>query len=247
MGWFTPKCPVSDEEKLWLEESSKWLVREFGIEYIRESPVILPNLDFFPDPFNGTEKDVEVLLKRICYYIDIEPRLLNLEFYRERINQTRCNSLVHLQHNGGGTSGYFKDEAGLFTIGIEMSLVKNHIGLVGTMAHELGHVILLGENRISPVAEDQEFLTDLLTVFFGFGIFTANSAILVDTNSCGWKAQKQGYLTEEMFGYALALFAYARKENKPNWARFLNTNISSYFKNSLKYIHKNGTSLAEVI
>ncbi len=247
MGWLSPKCPVSDDEKLWLEDAAKWLVVEFGIDHIRKIPVILPNLDFFPDPFNGSESDVEILLKRVCRYINVNPQQLNLQFYNENQHQAACNSLVYFEHKGGGTAGYFKDESKLFTIGIETSQLKNHIGLVGTMVHELGHVILLGEGRVSPADEDQEFLTDLLTVFLGMGIFTANSAIVFETNACGWQAQKRGYLTEEMFGYALALFAHLRNEDKPTWAKFLNTNVRSYFKNSLRFINKNGTNLNKII
>jgi hypothetical protein len=46
------------------------------------------------------------------------------------------------------------------------------------------------------------------------GLFTANSVFSFSqwTNafSQGWKAQRRGYMTEEMFGYALAAFAWMR-------------------------------------
>jgi len=54
-----------------------------------------------------------------------------------------------------------------------------------------------------------EPLTDLLTVFLGFGVFTANAAFRIeqhqDGRSQGWSARRQGYLSEEEFGYALAV------------------------------------------
>jgi hypothetical protein len=48
--------------------------------------------------------------------------------------------------------------------------------LVATLAHELGHIILLRPGLIKRTKEDMEPLNDLLTIFLGFGIFTANAA-----------------------------------------------------------------------
>ena len=49
--------------------------------------------------------------------------------------------------------------------------------IVATCAHELAHVVLLGQGRISLDAEDHEQLADLLPVFFGLGVFSANAVI----------------------------------------------------------------------
>lgn len=35
MNWFTPKCPVDAEDKVWIEESMLWLIDEFGAETLR--------------------------------------------------------------------------------------------------------------------------------------------------------------------------------------------------------------------
>jgi hypothetical protein len=43
-----------------------------------------------------------------------------------------------------------------------------------------------------------------------------------------------------MFGYALALFAFVRGEQKPEWSKYLGTNVKAYFKDSLKYLEKTG-------
>jgi hypothetical protein len=123
------------------------------------------------------------------------------------------------------------------------------MSVIGTIAHELGHVRLLGEGRVHGGFEDHEPLTDLLTVFFGLGIFTANSAFIFDASSVGWQAQRRGYLDEEMLGYALALFALMRGERSPTWSRYLEGSISTYFKNGLKYLDKTGdaTGLRQLV
>ena len=47
---------------------------------------------------------------------------------------------------------------------------------VAVIAHELAHVLLLGNGYLGGHEKDHEELTDLLTVFSGLGIFTANAA-----------------------------------------------------------------------
>ena len=88
--------------------------------------------------------------------------------------------------------------------------------LVAVLAHELGHVILLRPGLVDRKDPDMEPLNDLLTVFLGFGIFTANAAFRFeqhsDNRSQGWSARRTGYLSEQQFGYSLARFAYERGE-----------------------------------
>ncbi len=116
------------------------------------------------------------------------------------------------------------------------------MSLVATIAHELGHVILLGENRIPPDYEYHEQLTYLLTVYYGLGLFTANSAFKFSQweagGRAGWQTQRLGYLSEEMFGYALALFAWVRAEDKPAWRTHLKGNIRPYLNDALAYLAK---------
>jgi hypothetical protein len=56
----------------------------------------------------------------------------------------------------------------------------------------------------------------------------------------GWRTERKGYLTEEMFGYALALFALMRGERSASWSKFLEGSVRTYFKDSLKYLEKTG-------
>ena len=248
MSWFASKCPVTDEERLWIEDASRWLIEEFGLEVVQNAEVILPTEDFFPDKYFGGREDVLPMLKRVCGYMDVDYSNLSLRFYSEH-NESFCKNLIALETSGQGTVGYYQNRKRKPTIGIEISQLNDPTSVVATIARELGHVILLGENRVSYQEADHEPLTDLLTVFLGMGVFTANSAFTfrqwTDTFSQGWQAQVKGYLSEEMFGYALALFAWIRKEKKPEWSRYLVTNVKSYFKQSRRYIEKNESALLE--
>jgi hypothetical protein len=85
-----------------------------------------------------------------------------------------------------------------------------------------------------------EPLNDLLTVFLGFGVFTANSAFRFeqhrDNRSQGWSAQRLGYLSEAQLGCALTRFAFERGEGKPEWISYLTTHIASFMKRSAGWL-----------
>jgi len=114
------------------------------------------------------------------------------------------------------------------------------MALVATIAHELGHVLLLGNGRIPADRKDHEPLTDLLTVFFGLGIFSANAVFEYSREVRGEYAyastSRLGYLTEPMFGYGLARYAWLRGEADPRWARYVDTNPRTFLKRGLRYL-----------
>lgn len=240
LGFSPPRLPISTEEKEWAELAFRWLMDDLGVEILRES-VILPTSEFFPDPYEGRQQDVMPMLKRLCEYMSVDVQRLKLEFYTESPdNDFLKNYPLEYQTQHKGAAGHYRISKGKQIIAIETSQLQDATALVATLAHELGHAILLGENRVAPGEADHEPLTDLLTVYYGLGIFTANSAFKFSQwdagGQHGWHARTLGYLSEEMFGYALALFAWVRGESNPEWGNHLKGGVRSHFKTCLKYL-----------
>ena len=50
------------------------------------------------------------------------------------------------------------------------------------------------------------------------------------------RSSRLGYLTEPMFGYGLARYAWLRDERDPQWARYLDTNPRTFVKRGLRYL-----------
>jgi len=146
---------------------------------------------------------------------------------------------------GRGTSGRY-DVEGQEIVAIEASNLHDPMALVATIAHELSHARLLGEGRLTGKEEDHEPVTDLTTVFFGLGIFNANCAFRFSQWSRagrhGWNAATLGYLSEEMFGYALGLWTLVRDEENPAWVRHLRTNPRVYMKQTVRFLKANPPS-----
>ena len=153
--------------------------------------------------------------------MDIEPKEVDLQLYSKAMEDQVRRSKMPEQI--GHPQYAYKKQKGKYSIRIEAAQASKAEGLVAAIAHELGHVILIGENRLDRARADHEEMADLLTVFYGIGVFTANSAVALaearNTKYEGGPHLRDGYMTEEMYGYALALFVHARGESKPKWTQ----------------------------
>jgi hypothetical protein len=237
LRWFRskPECPVGPEARQWIDTRWGWLEGQFGAERLRRTRVILPHPEFFPDPFHGREEDARRMLDHVCGYMDIDPTTVELSLYEDR-NPVYDGEWRH------GTAGLYHAEAGKFRIWVEVANLNDPLGMVATMAHELGHVHLLGHGRISDETEDHELLTDLLTVYFGLGVFSANAVIREHYwhagQVSGWSMGRRGYLGMPVYGYALARFARARGEDWADWARELRLDVRSAFKQAMRFLEE---------
>lgn len=247
---FSPKLPVGEEERLWLDSGFVRLEAMLGRKRLLEAEVILPDAAHFPDAFDESEASVEALVHRICEYMQIDKTRIKLEIFPDEAEELRENSLWSIASNrpAGIYFGHesVMEEDGKVVIALKSSVLKDPMVLVATVAHELGHLILLGDGHLDDSTPDHEPMTDLLTVFLGLGIFTANSAARFQQHDHGggwhsWSMRRLGYLTQEVYGYALAKFAAERGEVKPEWLQHLSTNVRAYFKRSSAWLAKNAS------
>lgn len=214
-----------------------------------EAQVILPNDEFFPDSYDGSSEAAHLLFNRICTYMQVDPGGIELDLFPDETEELR----EILPNWSGGSSGC---AAGLYyhpdgrpnedhraVIALKESLLRDPSTLIATIAHELGHAILLGGKLIESDTQDHEPLTDLLTVFLGLGIFTSNACArfqqFTEPRRQGWSMQRLGYLGQAMYGYALAKFACERGESAPDWSRHLSVNVKAYFKRSSAWLARN--------
>ncbi len=242
-GWlFSPSCPCDPAAKAWIEERLQWLSEEFDDHAFNGCPIVLPTREFFPDPYDGSKRAVRTLLDRVCEYMDVIPDLVALKFVSDAGKIWLVNDAGQYMPHAAGT---FEEGDRKFIIRIDKSGLDDSISLVGTMAHELAHVRLLGESRIMNDTYDNELLTDLTVLFFGLGIFLANTPRNWDSQYKKWPGTKlhmPEHMTPPMFAYALAHLAWFRGEEKPVWARELHWNARPDFKQAVRFLFKTGQS-----
>lgn len=238
------ECPVSEERQAWIDHCFSWLIKSFGIEFIKNRRMLCPIAEDFPVDFIGSEENAFELLDIIAIQMDLDPEDIDIDFYvegqREIITGGGSYSRVFLRpaEHEKTSAGHYrgKDEEGTYIIGLNSRSMGNVEGLIATIAHELAHIKLLGEERLS---KNNEPLTDLTTVIFGLGIFGANSAATFETGTYSWSHGRQGYLSQMDWGYALALNSHIRSDESSEWKNYLTANVKHDFEQSQRFVIKN--------
>jgi hypothetical protein len=233
-----PKCPVNDVDKTWIERRLNWLISEFGTEPLR-NPILIPTEKFFPSSWSGTDNECFDLVDRLCRFMAVDSSRILVQIYSDN-DQGFLKHLPAYQIQHSGPAGLFCSVDNQLMMGIAESGLARPPALVATICHELGHVHLLGDKRLDNSEMDHEPLTDLLAIYFGAGLFIANSAFEFNQwqygQHYGWSTSRLGYLNEAQLGYALAVHAWLRGEDRPSWHRFLADNIKDYFDDALDYL-----------
>lgn len=244
-----PKLPVTDEERLWVDEGFHRLSRMLGSSRIHNAKVVLPTDEYFPDPFTPTEAGLEALFRRVCTYMGVPRSHVELAIIPD--SSEIVEMLPAYRHKSEGPAGlhfgkHSEEEHPL--VAVRQRLLKDPLTVVATLAHELGHVILLGGGHLDPEAEDMEPMTDLVTVYLGLGVFNANASRrfqqFQDDRKQGWSMNRLGYLPEPVFAYALARFARERGEEKPAWTSHLSTNLKVWFRQSADWLKKENSPIS---
>ncbi len=236
-----PKLPILDDARQWVDEGFVRLSNLLGRERMLKAQAILPNDEYFPDHYDTTEPCVRRMFKRVCHYMKVDHETVELHVFPDETEELR-KIMPYWSGGGSDCAGVFFDDKGDSprVVGVKSSQLKDPLALVATLAHELGHVILLGERLVEKDEPDMEPMTDLVTVYLGLGIFTGNSSErfrkFQEERKIGWSMQRLGYLPQPMFGYALAKFAAERGEARPGWKKYLSTNLKADFARSHEWI-----------
>ena len=216
------KCSVKEPVRVWIESSFTWMIKNFGIEQLIQNDPLTPDYANFPFKFTSKESDAENAVVFLCTQMNIlEP--VKVHVYQEGLREVGGLYLAPHEEERYSSGLYWgKDNDGVYHVGLEKKMLGNPKLIVGVLSHELSHIKLLGEERIR---KNNEHLTDLTSLFFGTGIFNAVIG--------------GGYLSEMEWGYALAIYAYLRGEEMPEWINFLDRNIKLDFKQSSNFIRDN--------
>lgn len=242
---FRPTCPVPAREQAWIEKMSLWCVDRFGDLPLRR-PVIEPTDAFFPSGYLGSQQDVLRTVAQVSRYLGVDADRFTVEVAANDEAADGLDPVVQFPIRRSIVAGHYQQRDGRGYIRIFPAQAGNRMRLIAVAAHELCHELLLGRGGVPGAdGDDHEPLTDLLTVYTGFGIFTANAAFDFQAyNAGGWRARTLGYLNEAMFGYALACYAWMRGEAEPEpaWARFLDTNPRGYLRQGTRFLTRNAGS-----
>jgi hypothetical protein len=207
-SWLRTPRPLETAEMAWTERCMIRLADQFGLDVLRDASFLIPAE--YAAAFDGSEAHAVDIFDDVCEAMSIAPSHLRFEIVDDGFLPDSC--------------GHYDRSAGPI-VRVRASLLGDPCRLVATIAHEASHHLLLGGGIQRGDEPDLEPTTDLLPVFFGYGIFMANATVRFRATHAGtvetWSISGQGYLPSRVFGYALALAAAFRGENRPRWAAAL--------------------------
>ncbi|MGI8332969.1 hypothetical protein ACRYCC_23705 [Actinomadura scrupuli] len=245
-------CPVGREQQTWIETWMHWCAGQFGGP-AELGEIALPTPDFFPASYTGTPAQIEELTARVCGLMSVDPAGLVVELFDGAAKDSPSTT------SGRRAVGHYSRRDGRAVIGLDRDQASDPAYLTAIIAHELGHVRLLGENRIDR-HDDHERLTDLVTVYLGLGVFTTNAAMSYAKTARSWSVRplgyldertlngadndgyfELGYLTEREFGYALACYCRMRGETAPAWTSHLDPGPRAFLRQGLAFLARSGS------
>ncbi|MFD7455408.1 hypothetical protein [Kitasatospora sp. NPDC059827] len=237
------------EDRAWVDKCLRWCVAEFGEQAVRY-PFALPTADFLPGGLAeltgpARESRIRDFVDRVGAVMGADTGALDVRFFTA--DQGRAGKRR--------TVGHYHRTDGRDVIELDLGHADRPAALAALIAHELGHLRLISERRLRArwSEADEEKLTDLVTVYLGMGVLTANAAHSYATSRRGFSVLPMGdltsrmlngaasddgvihlgYLTPDQFGHALARCARLRGETDPPWARHLEPGIRAVVRRTL--------------
>lgn len=244
LHWFQ-KSIITEESADWLHECADWIIQQFDPQAFKEkTPLVTPDAHYFPKQVSSPQEMAEYILQRVTEIAGVShlpwqllpanqcsaitPPLLALDTKQRHVSATEIAPLAAADSH--------------LEIPFIPQQIKKPQDLVASTANQCAQHILWQSQQIPPGG--MPFFaqaSELLAVFFGFGIILANSAYTF-RGSCAKcydaLANRQANLSENETLYALALFATIKAIPARQVTPHLKSHLRNTYKVALKQIQR---------
>jgi len=236
-----------------------WIFTEWDKLHIRLGPdqplsqtrLVLPAPGFFELDAETPETKAEAIFDKVKTYAGMEDWAVNLEAF-EAHKHEQVSDYVVMQPAEPVPAGLFQvDGQETPTIRFDIALVDSPSSLIATFAHELAHYLLWSTGHYEgDIDLDDELITDLAAVYLGFGVFLANDAFEMRGESgyygSSWSWRRAGYLSEDSFLLATALFVETSIMPHDAATPYLKPHLGKRFPKALKQILRRSDDLERI-
>ena len=204
-----------------------WIVHE--LERLRvlrgEAPFLegtlhLPDDRSFPDAWEPTEEGARRLADRILGYAGLEAHAHVEGFTNDKEHALDERGRSRATQHEGAAAWYAGTDhrAQRCYFGVDVEGLRDPSSVVGTMCHEVAHAYRDAHTLVREDHDEEERLTDLTTVYLGFGVLTATSSYVYRSGGVSgssftgteWSHAQRGYLSVAELCFALAVQVKAR-------------------------------------
>jgi hypothetical protein len=209
------------DEQAWLLDELGRLIDQRGWETWREAVLRVPTDEHFPDPWSPDARGLERLTRRLLSYAGLGALRIRMHLFEGEQSIDQVSATGEAQYRHHGAAAWF---AGIDGREVRFGCATREIeeageGLVGVLAHEVAHAWRHAHGLVEADRDLEECLTDLSTVYLGFGVFTVNNTFRFRTFSeergaqlfSGWRKSAAGYLSPQSMSFLFAAWILGRR------------------------------------
>lgn len=250
MFWRVRRPHIDVDDEQWLIECWAWLNGVLGpIDGNPPRELHLPGRSAFPPTAETGHAKAKHYFDLVCNRMGLGERDYNLTAQPRRVDMSKIAPLG--QFSSRGAAGTFSVRGNASHITYDPQVLNDPQDTIAVFAHELAHDLLLGAGSAPPGGPDmEEPATDLAAAHMGFGLFGANTAFefkqFTDFDRQGWASSRRGYLTENHWGFAIALFMALRSIDHGVINGYLKSHLITVVRRARKHLDANPAVIARL-
>jgi hypothetical protein len=243
-GLFRSKPVLHEDSAEWLFSAYAWALGNFGSEVFHQATILVtPTDQHFPEnSFDTWEERVSVAFSRVRAYANMQSWPCELSVLNPGIDPVAPPAISSVMPRGPNSAVVINAEKRSIPITFDPGLIRKPLVLIAVFAQQLAYY--MGRSIAVEVPGGEQLrgpASDLLAVFMGFGLFLTNSAMTErrgGCSGCGTTVQKLGYLTEDEFVYALAIFCVLKDIQNADVEPHLKKTLRTPFRKSRQEIER---------
>lgn len=203
------------------------------------APIIIPHRRFLPDEWNGDFASVQILLRRLMLYAGLDLGA-DLHVYDR-------DKALYLHEDA--IAWFAGIEKGRCRFGVDVDQLDDPQILIAALCHEIAHAYRHHYRLRQDDRDREERLTDLTTVYLGFGILNANATdrflqsgyLRGDMAFTETSFTRTGYLSAQAMSFLLAAQIVARdlpQSRRKALARELEANQAEYMSRAIRHLEE---------
>lgn len=248
------KATIDADEEHWQLETWAWLLRHFGgVEGLWHWRQLYPRHEDFPRTGLEGHEHAEAVFAQVAAAVEVSTSTFRLE-PQECSVDPRLGPQAIVQGAPASPLGTYSHDGRDNIVTYDPAQLGDLQGLIATFIHELCHPLLLAVPFPPPGdAELEEHATDLATVFFGFGVFGGNQAFGFQqhrddaSGTQGWSFRSAGYMTQNEWGYGLALRAALSGEPIEPIRHHASPELWTHVSRNARYLQANPNVVSELL
>lgn len=239
---FLERRPLVEEVYAhWMFDVYAWALRNFDpAMFFEETQLVTPSNQHFPGRASSADEMAKLIFDRVLEYAGMQHWPVKLLPPGSCVLEPSSEVRVIAGVRGARAEAAEASSASL-TISYDPEHLNNPEAIIAMFAHALAHY--LGQSAAEPPpGGDGSWpqTTELLSVFLGFGLMFANTALVLPKGGCcgGPIVRRQAYVTQHDITYALAIFTLLKDIPPKEVQQHLKKSLRGHFKLALREIQQ---------